>query len=154
MAEIEAKHRPAIEERDQALALIAARKGRHYIVDFSKLQRSDVIAVEADYSKQHVHLGVHVIFPQGAGIVKLGEVEISAANTPIEKFLRTVEWIDTESKAGEKGYDLKVGSQDGDVLKDVVLTTKGFTLKAPEVQITEDKEKDEVRVLILSKAKR
>jgi hypothetical protein len=154
MAEIEAKHRPVIEERDQALALIAGRKGRHYIVDFSKLQKNDVIAIQPDYSKKYVQLGVHVIFPQGAGIVKLGEVEISTANTPIERFLRTVDWIDTESKAGEKGYELKAGSQDGDVLKDVTFTTKGFTLKAPEVQITEDKEKNEVRVLILSKAKR
>jgi hypothetical protein len=154
MTEIEAKHRPAIEERDQALALIAQRKGRRYIVDFSKLPKNDVIGVTPDYSKKHVQLGVHMIFPQGAGIVRLGEVEISTADTPIEKFLRTIEWIDPDSQPGEPGYESTFSGRDGDVLKGVVVKTRGFTLKAPEAQITADKEKNEVRILILSKVKR
>jgi hypothetical protein len=153
-AEVEAKHRATLEKRDQALALIAGRKGRHYVVDFSKLGKSDIVAIQYDYSKPNVRLGIHVIHPHGAGLVTLGEVEIAYAYVPVESFLRTWDWIDTEAKPGEKGYELKAGSQDGDVLKDVTFTTKGFTLKAPEVQIVEDKEKDEVRVLILSKVKR
>ena len=156
MAEIEAKHRPAIEKRDQALASVANRKGRHYVIDFSKLPKNDLTSMQRDYSKEMAMVGPRFIYPHGLGQMTLEQVELTTGDTPIDNVIRTrtFEWIDTESKAGEKGYDLKVGSQDGDVLKDVTFTTKGFTLKAPEVQITEDKEKDEVRALILSKVKR
>jgi hypothetical protein len=154
ITEIEAKHRPVIEKRDEALAMIAARKGRHYVVDFSKLGKSDIVQIRFDYSKPHVRLGVHTIFAHGAGSITLGEVEMATADVPLEGFLRTWEWIDTEAKPQVKGYELTVGNQTGDVLKDVVFTTKGFTLKAPEVQLAENKDKDEVRIFVLSKVKR
>jgi hypothetical protein len=156
MAEIEAKHRPAIEKRDQALASVANRKGRHYVIDFSKLPKNDLTSMQRDFSKEMIMVGPRFIYPHGLGQMTLEQVELTTGDTPIDNAIstRTFEWIDTESKPGEKGYELEVGSQDGDVLKDVVLTTKGFTLKVPEVQLIEDKEKDEVRVLILSKVKR
>jgi hypothetical protein len=156
MAEIEAKHRPVIEQRDQALAVMAGRKGRRFVVDFSKLPKRDVVALAWDYTKPMVKIGARFIFLKGMGPVKLAQVEVATADTPVDYLIptRTVEWIDTELTAGDKGYELKAGSQDGDVLKDVTLTTKGFTLKAPEVQIVENKDKDEVRVLILSKVNR
>jgi hypothetical protein len=148
---IEAKHQKVIQERDDAIALVESRKGRRYVVDFAKTKEF----FDSEARGSSVRLGVREIFPHGVERVSLGEVEMVGADTPMERpWIWTMQWIDTEAVAGDRGYEVAFESRDGEVLKGVTLKTKGFTLKAPEVTIAEDQAKDQVVVTILSKVRR
>jgi len=53
-------------------------------------------------------------------------------------YRNTLEWVDTEAKEGEKGYELKYDEKAEDLYKNVTLTTKGFTMTAKAVKIVEE----------------
>ena len=95
------------------------------------------------------------MYPHGIRKYTSGQVEITSADTLLySPVFHQLEWVDEETKKGDKGYDISFAKKDNDIYKNVVFKTKGFTLKAPEVQIIEDKEKNEVRIDILTKAAR
>ncbi len=149
--ELYAKHAGVIKERDDAKALIMARKGRRYVID---LQKTKEIIVPEGRGK-FVTIGVEGLYLHGINDFALGDVLLTTADTPIHKpFLWTIEWVDTDAKPGEKGYDLTFEKKDGETYRNVVFQTAGFTLKAPEVEIKEDAAKNEVRVVILRKVAR
>ena len=145
-----AKHGPVIKERDDAIALIQSRKGRTYIVDFEATKEF----IRTTPRGKSASISVREIFPHGIEKLTLGDVEMTGRDIPMEReWLYTVQWVDTEAKEGEKGYTLVFGAKDGDIYKNAVLTTNGFTLKAPEIRITEE-EGNAVRIEVLSKVAR
>ncbi len=146
-----AKHAAVIAERDAVRNLVTSRKGRTYVIDFQKT-REFLMPVARGRS---VTVGVSGYFVNGIADYVFGDVVVTTWNTPIHKpFLYTLEWTDTEVKPEEKGYTFYYGKKEGDVYKDVYFTTPGFTLKAPEVSIKENKDKNEFRIVILSKVAR
>lgn len=147
--ELRAKHGAVIKERDDAIILIESRKGKKYIVDFKKTKEF----FNSKHRGKMIRLGVRQIFLNGIEELTLGDVILTSKDTPMERpYLWTVEWVDTEAKEGEEGYQLEYGEKVDDVYKNVTFTTKGFTLKAPEVKIK--KKENEVKIIILSKVAR
>ncbi len=145
------KHQAVIKERDDAKAVIKNRVGKRYIIDYKKTK--ELIIPEG--RGKFVTIGVEGLFLNGLKDFALGDVLLTTVDTPIHKpFLWTIEWIDTEAKAGEKGYEFTFEKQEGETYKNILFKTAGFTLKAPEVQIKEDQEKNEVTIIVLSKVVR
>lgn len=142
------KHAAVIKERDDAKALITARKGKRYIID---LKATKEIIVPEGRGK-FVTIGVEGLYLHGIKDYTLGDVLLTTAETPIHKpYLWTIEWVDTEAKPGEKGYEFTFEKKDGEIYRNLVLKTAGFTLTAPEVEIKEDEAKNEVRIIVLKK---
>jgi hypothetical protein len=151
--ELYAKHAPVIRNRDEIRQIVTSRKGKTYIVDFKKTR--EFLIPEGRDRDRSVVLGVRGYFANGIKELTMGDIVLTTWHTPIHKpFLYTIEWTDTEAKPEEKGYTFNYEKQEGDVYKNVIFTTPGFTLKAPEVQIKESKEKNEFRIVILTKIAR
>ncbi len=143
-----AKHAAVIAERDSVRKIVTERKGRTYVIDFQKTREFLTLVPRG----RSVTVGVSGYFVNGISDLKLGDIELTTWNTPIHKpFLYTLEWTDTEVKPDEKNYTFNYERQEGDVYKNVVFTTPGFTLKAPEVKIKEDKDKNQFLIYILRK---
>ena len=148
--EIFAKHGKVVKERDDALALIDNRKGRKYTLDW-KATKEFFILIHKEGTKE-VRMGVKVIMKEGFQPFTLGEIELTSGNCLIyQPGIWGLEWVDPKPEEG-KGFDLKFEKKDGDVYKKAVITTGGFTLKAPEVRIEETP--GEVKFIILSKVTR
>jgi hypothetical protein len=146
--ELYAKHAAVIKNRDEVKELVTSRKGRTYIIDLQKTR--ELIIPEG--RGRFVVVGVTGYFLNGIKEYRLGDIVLTTWNTPVHKpFLYTIEWTDTEDRGEEKAYTFDFEKQEGDVYKNVVFTTPGFTLKAPEVQIQEDKDKNELRIVVLRK---
>jgi len=146
-----AKHTPVIKNRDEIRSLVLAPKGKKYIVDFQRTKEFII----PDGRGRFVVVGVKGYYLNGLKEFKTGDVVLTTWNTPIHKpFIYSIEWTDTEAKPEEKGYTFYYEKQDGAVYKNVVFSTAGFTLKAPEVEIKDDKDKNEFRIFILSKVAR
>lgn len=145
------KHQAVIKKRDGAVALIQARKGKKFIVDFSPTKEMVRLMPRND----SMWVGVQQIFPNGFKTLTMNEIEITSVDTPLCKpNPRLVEWIDTETNKGEKGYELTYMRRDGEIFKNAQMTTKGFSLKAPELQIREDDAKNQVEIIVLCKVAR
>ena len=145
-----AEHAAVINDRDEIRNIVKSRKGRTYIVDFQKTR--EFLSPQGRENGRDVTVGVSGYFVNGIEDYVFGDVVMTTWNTPIHKpFLYTLEWTDTEVKPDEKNYTFYYGKKDGDVYKDVFFTTPGFTLKAPEVTIKEDKEKNLFRIYIMRK---
>ncbi len=148
-----AKHAAVITDRDAKIKAVTGRKGRTYIVDLHKTK--EIIGVQPRNGSDFVTVSVSGYFLNGIEEFRLGDVVLTTWNTPIHKpYLNTIEWTDTEVKPDEKNYTFNYEKKDGDVYKNVIFTTPGFTLKAPEVKIKEDKEKNEFWIVIQSKVAR
>ena len=152
LTELRATHAAVIKQRDETMAVVNNRQGRRYIIDFRKTK--DFIIPQP--RGRSVRLGVEVFYANGIEEFRLGDIVLTTADTPlyqpkVEKNMYSLEWVDTEAKPGVKGYTFTFGKQEGDVYRNVEFKTAGFTLKAPEVQIVEDPQKDEVTVVIVRK---
>jgi hypothetical protein len=151
-SELMAKHAAVIKDRDETMAIVNSRTGRRYIIDFRKT-KDFIIPTPRGRS---VRLGVEVFYADGIEEFRLGDIVLTTADTPmyqpkVEKNMYSLEWVDTAAKPGVKGYAFTYEKQEGDVYKNVEFKTAGFTLKAPEVQLVEDPQKDEVTVVIVRK---
>ena len=151
---IYAKHAVVVADRDAKIKEVTGRKGRTYIVDLHKTKELIGVTPRKD-SKKFITVSVSGYYIDGIEEFRLGDVALTTWNTPIHKpFLNTIEWTDTEVKPEEKNYTFYYEKQDGDVYKNVIFTTPGFTLKAPEVKIKEIKDKNEFWIVIQSKVAR
>ncbi len=89
----------------------------------------------------------------GIGRLTLGDILLTSVDTPMHRpGLWTVEWVDTNTADGVKGYELTCMAHAGSVCKGAEFKTAGFTLKAPEVELADTG--TEVRITILSKVAR
>jgi formaldehyde-activating enzyme involved in methanogenesis len=148
-----AKHTAVIADRDATKKIVTDRKGRTYIIDLHKTK--EIIVVSPRKNSRFVTVSVSGYYVNGIEEYTLGDIVLTTWNTPIHKpFLHTIEWTDTEVKGDEKNYVFYYDKQDGDVYKNVVFATPGFTLKAPEVKIKELKDKNEFWIVIQSKVAR
>ena len=133
--------------------IVKSRKGRTYIIDMEKTR--DFVYAMGRRDGRSITVSVSGYYVNGIEDLKLGDIELTTWNTPIHKpFLYTIEWTDTEVKPDEKNYTFHYEKKEGDVYKNVVFTTPGFTLKAPEVQIREIKDKNQFRIDVLTKVSR
>ncbi|RPJ74994.1 MAG: hypothetical protein EHM24_05090 [Acidobacteria bacterium] len=149
VSDVRAKHKRVLDERDAAIALIAGRQGRRYIVDFERTRESFDILPRG----KSVRLGVEQIFWNGIGRLTLGNISLTSVDTPMHRpGLWTVEWVDTNAADGVKGYELTCRERAGTECRGAEFKTAGFTLKAPAVELAETG--NEVRVTILSKVAR
>ncbi len=145
-----AKHGKVIRDRDEALALIDGRKGRKYTLDWQATREFFILSSKEE--GKEVRMGVKVIMKEGFQPFTLGEIELTSGNGLIYMpGIWNLEWVDSKPVEG-RGFDLKFEKKDGNVYKKAVITTGGFTLKAPEVRIEETP--DEVKIVILSKVAR
>ena len=146
-----AKHEGVIKDRDEIMNIVTSRKGLTYIVDLGKTRE----LVIPEGRGRFVNVEVAGYYINGIKPFVMGGIELTTWDTPIHKpFLTTIEWTDTEAKPDEKRYTFYYEKQEGDVYKNVVFTTPGFTLKAPEVKIQEKKDKNQLRIVCLSKVAR
>ncbi len=142
-----AKHAKVIKDRDETMAIVNSRQGKRYIIDFKKTK--DFIIPRA--RGRNVRIGVEVFYANGLEEFRLGSIVLTTADTPVyqpRKNFFSLEWVDTNARADEKGYAFKYEKQEGDVYKNVEFKTAGFTLTAPEVQVVENREKNEVTIVI------
>lgn len=146
-----AKHNAVIKERDEAIAMINNRKGKKYIIDFKKTREFPRVKSRG----KDIRIGVRQIFLHGIDKLYLGDIELVSIDTPMHRpGIYAFEWIDTEANKDKKGYEISFKEKIEHTYKKAVFKTNGFTLKAPELQINEDKTKNEVRITILSKVVR
>lgn len=145
--EVRAKHSRVIQDRDDAVQSVTGRKGKKYVIDLKQAQRGfDIKPRNQD----------HVILYEGAqlfphGLVKLiyGSLILESQDTPMRLSYSppALEWVDTEAKAGEKGFDLKYEEKVEDLYKNITLTTRGFTMTAKAVKVVEMKSGEKVEDL-------
>jgi hypothetical protein len=149
VAAVAARHQAKIKQRDDALALIEARHGRTYILNFKPTHEY----IHTQGAETAYVLGLINIYPQGVAAFRVNDVEFKGHGSPLViDQLYYVKWIDTEAKAGQKGYTLRYAHQEaGDVYIDAEFVTAGFTLKAPKLQIKDTPER--VKVTILSRVR-
>jgi hypothetical protein len=150
--EIYAKHDAVIKERDQAVQMVKNRKGTKYIIDMIKIR--EWFKFKA-HKKRIFIKGIEWIYPHGIEPFQLADIQITTKDTPIHRtWLHTYEWIDTKPNTGNKGYKITFKTKEGETYKNLVFQAKGFTLKAPEAQIKENKAKNEIRIVVLSQVAR
>jgi hypothetical protein len=133
--EIRARHRQVIQNRDNAIQLVMNRKGKKYLIDVKHAQQGFNIE-----PRELVLCRQEQIYPHGLRGFVFGSLKLISQDTPM-RFITAqyvLEWIDTEAKEGEKGYELKYETKDGDLYKNVTLTAKGFTLTAKAINIVEE----------------
>jgi hypothetical protein len=144
-----AKHSVLIRERNSALEMIRDRKGTAYIVNFKKTQEYP----GSRTGNKMFAMGLMHIYPDGIDRIVIEDVEFIGQKSPtILDQLYYVKWVDTEGEPGKTDYDLSYGRKDGQgIFYDAVFTTRGFTLKAPKIQVSQHPNR--VKVTILSKVK-
>jgi len=114
------------------------RKGKTYLIDLKQAQRGFEINPR---NQEHVVMYKgDELFPHGLVKLIYGSLNLVSQDTPMRLSLyrNTLEWVDTEAKEGEKGYELKYDEKAEDLYKNVTLTTKGFTMTAKAVKIVEE----------------
>lgn len=144
---LEAKHGPAIQARDGALDLVEGRTGTTFILDFTLTGSppKDIVPYGEVISEEYIS-----VFPDGIELIEHGDIRFSGQQSPMcQPWAYWVEWIDTEPSPDARAYSIQFESRDGDVLKNVTLTTRGFTLIAPDVRLIE--KQDEVRIILRTK---
>ena len=131
------RHAQVIKERDDAIAYIANRKGKTFLIDLNRAQRG----FDINARKFILHRDEQ-IYPLGLAGFVYGSLRLKSEETPMRLIMNEnlLEWIDTDAKPGDKGYDLKYESHEGNLYKDVTLTTRGFSMTAKAIKITEDGE--------------
>jgi hypothetical protein len=141
-----AKHHSKIDARDRAYNDFYAQKGKVYIVNF-KPTREYLIAKPEPESKI-CRKGLRTIYPKGVKEIKIKEVLFEGKGKPMATDqIYHLRYVDTE----DQGYSVDSSKQEGDIYYDAVVTTNGFTLKAPKIRIKERGKR--IKFIVLSKVK-
>jgi len=150
LAEVRARQGQAIKARDDAYAMLTARRGVSYIISFKKIHQYLVELSDKDAKKYE--MGLMSIYPNGFGAVKFDDIEVSPITAPTEvNQLYYIKVVDTESASRAQTWGIKAEKMDGDVLTNAVLTTPLFTLKAPAIRVKE--QGGRVKIWVLSRVK-
>lgn len=131
---LKAKHAAVFKAREDAINAVRGRQGRVFRVDVSKAQAGFDIRPRPGA----LFTPTDQIYPHGLFGLDYGSMRLVSQDTPMRFGGNIIEWVDTEPVAGSKGYELKFAEQAGDLYKEVTVTTKGFTLTAKAVRITDD----------------
>ena len=144
---IRAQHSRLINERDHAFDIINARRGRAFIISFKKTHEFPGARARGTYYS----LGLRQAYPDGIERLELEDVVFEGKKSPMTlDQLYYITWVDTCSNPGEKGYTLDFSRREGDTIyRNAVISTRGFTLKAPRIELVESRNR--VKITILSK---
>ncbi|HYA49518.1 MAG TPA: hypothetical protein VEG35_07435, partial [Burkholderiales bacterium] len=136
--EVWAKHSRDIKDRDDTVQLVTGRKGTKYVIDLKRAQRG--FEINPRNEKQVILYQGAQFFPHGLVKLVYGSLNLESVDTPMRLSYSpsALEWVDTETKPGEKGYELKYDSKAEDLYQNVTLKTRGFTMTAKAVKIVED----------------
>jgi len=146
-----AKHAVPLKRGQDALALVKSRQGYTFIID--TVQMRELLQIRA--RGESFQVGIASVYPHGIDRAVLGEIVLTSSDTPLfRRDLYWLEWVDTEVAPGRSAYSLDCLEKSGDVCKSATLTTKGFVLKAPEMQVKESADGKEVTISILTKVPR
>lgn len=147
--DISERHTERIAQRDEALEMFQSRKGRVYVINFKPTRE---YLYPQGYGESF-EVGLMHLYPEGIEKIEIQEVLFTGKKSPImQDQLFYIKWIDTEADPGETGYVLTYGRQeDENIFYDAVVKTRGFTLKAPKIQI-KDRE-SRIKITILGKIK-
>ncbi|OGU68083.1 MAG: hypothetical protein A3H45_14905 [Ignavibacteria bacterium RIFCSPLOWO2_02_FULL_55_14] len=146
---IYARHASVIGERNKAYETVQQRTGMSYVVNFKNT--GDFVSAESLQTSYRV--GLINIYPTGIRRVRIADVVFEGKETPmVIDQLYYIKWIDTEAKGSESGYEVE-GVREGttDIYRDAVISTRGFRLSAPKIEIREGKNR--VKMTVLSKLK-
>jgi hypothetical protein len=147
---IYARHAKVLAKRNQAFDTIQKRKGLTFIVNFKKT--GEYLAPELS-GKPH-NVGLIYIYPKGIRRLKIADVLFEGNETPmVNDQLFFVKWIDTAATESGRSYrvdGLREGT--GNVYRDAVFKTGGFTLSAPKIEIQETKSR--VKITVLEKVRK
>jgi hypothetical protein len=140
------KHDKEITARDTAFSDFYSQKGKLYIVNF-KLTHEFPRATDRNEEKIY-RRGINLLYPNGVREIKIKEVLVEGKEKPmaIEQIYH-LRYVDTENQ----DYTIESSRQEGDIYYDAVVTTNGFTLKAPKIRVKEREKR--VKFIILSKVK-
>lgn len=132
---IKARHQQIIVQYDESISSVEKRKGRVFLIDLNHAQRSVDIN-----PRQFIFYKGNQLYPRGLFGFVFGSLKLKSEETPMRLNMKKnqLEWIDADAKPGQKGYDLKYQSQEGDLYKDVTLTTKGFSMTAKAIKLADD----------------
>jgi hypothetical protein len=136
--EIWAKHSRVMKDRDDTVQLVTGRKGTKYLIDLKRAQRGFDINPR---DQEHVILYKgDQLFPHGLVKFVYGSLVLESQDTPMRLSFspHALEWVDTEPKPGEKGYELKYDAKVEDLYQNITLTTKGFRMTAKAIKIVEE----------------
>jgi hypothetical protein len=133
-----------IGKRDSALKTILERKGRAYIVNFKPTAEYPA----AKGRGESYRVGLINLYPRGIEKIEIREAVLIGSESPmILDQIFYLKWIDTETKPGEKGYTVSGEDLGGGIYAGAVFSTKGFTLKAPKIQVKESPGRIKITVL-------
>ena len=136
------RHAKVIKERDDAVAEVMNRKGKIYQIDVKQAQGGfDIFPRDVVFYKREQ------IYPKGLTHIYFGSLKLTSKETPMRFSKSIIEWIDTEAKPGEKGYEIKFDSHEGDLYKGVTLTTRGFSMTAKAIKIEDDSDKVKISII-------
>jgi hypothetical protein len=126
----------AAKTEEEIIAEIKNRKGKLFQIDvtgagegFDIYPRGTDLILRPNRVQFYPHGLIHIYF---------GSLKLTSNETPMWFHDWIIEWVDTEAKPGEKGYELKFESQEGDLFKGVTFTTAGFSFTVKAIKI-EDK---------------
>ncbi|MFH1754732.1 MAG: hypothetical protein ABIA59_03415 [Candidatus Latescibacterota bacterium] len=134
----------AIEERDRAFDTFDAQQGRVYIISFKNIFEFPVSDPKA--GSESFTMGLRWLYPSGVEPLQIQEVSLVSSGRPIlQDRIYYMRYVDTE----DEDYEIEFSEVEGDVYHDAVVSTNGFTLKAPRIRVKERGER--VKFIILAK---
>ena len=132
--EVRARHAAVIKARQDAIAAVKSRQGRAFRVDVRQAQRN----VDIRPRPGAIITPAEQVYPHGLDGLTYGSLRLVSKDTPMTLRGPLLEWVDTEPVSGEKGFELKYDTQDGELFRNVTVTTKGFTFTAKAIRVADD----------------
>ena len=139
-----------IDERDRTVKSVLKRKGYSYILNFKPVRHF----LQPEKNRKVSSLGLVYAYPEGFGDFSLNDITVKGLESiPVEKNqLYYLKIVNSNPVEGEKPYEIKYElKEEGNIYKNVVITTPLFTITAPEISIQETKNR--VKFSFLSRVK-
>lgn len=140
-ASVRARHALQVKARDEGVRMVLDRIGKTYTIDLRRAQSGFNVVPREFVSFRH-----ESYFPHGLAEFVYGSLKLVSVDTPMRMIKKSLEWVDTEAKPGEKGYELQYESLEGDLYKGVTLKTRGFTMTAKAVKIAETDDRVKISI--------
>jgi hypothetical protein len=132
--EVRTRHAAVFNARQDAIASVQSRQGRAFRVDLRQAQRN----VDIRPRPGSIITPSEQVYPHGLDGLTYGSLRLVSKDTPMRLRGPLLEWVDTEPVSGEKGFELKYDTQEGDLFRGVTVTTKGFTFTAKAIRVVDD----------------
>jgi hypothetical protein len=136
----------AVRARDDAFEMFYSQEGRVYIINF-KHTYEYAVCTPLEGSEAFT-MGLRRLYPGGIKPLSIEEVSVESTGKPILiDQIYHMRYVDTDNA----DYEIQFSQVEGDVYHDAVVSTSGFTLKAPKIRVKERGER--VKFIILAKVR-